>query len=67
MLGLRQKIFEMGALVIREEPRAPMLNRCIRSRNPGKQTELVAWVKLQQVARLKRLVPKKGKTVSREQ
>ena len=35
----------MGALVIGEEPRAPMLNRCIRSRNPGKQAELVDQIR----------------------
>ena len=40
MLGQRQKIFKMVA-VMGEEPRATMLNRWIRSRNPGKQTELV--------------------------
>ena len=41
MLGQRQKIFEMVAEVMGEEPRATMLNRWIRSRNPGKQAELV--------------------------
>ena len=41
VLGQRQNIFEMVAEVMGEEPRATMLNRWIRSRNPGKQAELV--------------------------
>ena len=41
MLGKRQKIFEILVEVMGEEPRATMLNRWIRSRNPGKQAERV--------------------------
>ena len=54
----------MGALVIREEPRAPMLNMCIRSRNPGKQAELVDQIMTRRKEEIMNMVPQKGKTTN---